>query len=66
MIYEASKKNCESPQSVTPMEVPLDFSWDAWNTDLLWNDTEWGSIPGFNEFNFEATDFSTIDDQLRF
>ena len=61
MIYEACKMNSESPQSITPMEVPLDFSWDAWNTDPFWNDTDWGSIPWLN---FEATDSSTIDDQL--
>lgn len=59
-IYEACKKNSESPQSVTPMEMPIDFDWDAWNNDLLLNDTEWGSIPGFNWPIFEP-DFSDVD-----
>jgi hypothetical protein len=62
-IYEACKKHSESPQSVTPMEIPIEFSWDASNMDSFWNDTEWGSISGFNGLSSDATDFSAFGDQ---
>ena len=61
-IYEASR-NSSHPQSVIPMDLGQDFSWESWNMDPLWDDTDWGSIPGINGFNFDAFGFSAVDSQ---
>jgi hypothetical protein len=59
-IYEATK-HPTPPQSVMPMDLGQDFSWESWNMDPLWDDTEWASIPGFNGFNFDGTELSVSD-----
>jgi hypothetical protein len=53
-IYEATK-HPTPPQSVIPMDLGPDFSWDWWSEDPFWDETEWASIPGFNGFNYDAT-----------
>ena len=62
-IYKATTRSTP-PQSIIPMELGPEFSWDAWFTDSFWNETEWASLPGFNEFNefnYDATELSAID-----
>jgi hypothetical protein len=58
-IYEAAQHSTP-PQFVMPMDLGPEFSWDSWYTDPFWGETEWASIPGFNDFNFDATEFGTI------
>ncbi|KAG0647748.1 Lactose regulatory LAC9 [Hyphodiscus hymeniophilus] len=58
-IYEATKRPI-SPQDVMPMELGPDFSWDTWYTDPFWDVTEWASLPGFNGFNYDATEFNAV------
>lgn len=61
-IYEASKHSTP-PQSVIPMDLGQDFPWESWNMDSWWDDTESGSIPGINGFNFDTPGFSAADSQ---
>lgn len=60
-IYAVSKNSMMS-QGRGEIQVAEEFSWDPSNMDnFFWDDMDWSSIPGFSEFNFDATDYGTIN-----
>lgn len=58
MIYEATKASVYGAEQTCNTEH--DFTWDPSAQDTFWDPASWGSLPGFNDFNFDATDFGAL------
>jgi len=56
-IYEASK-DVDNP--TFGADSGQDFAWDTLGMDTFWSDADWASVPGMNDFTFDATDFGTM------
>jgi hypothetical protein len=57
-IYEAS---LDQENASSGADTGQDFTWDPLAMEAFWNDADWASIPGMNDFTFDATDFGVMD-----